>query len=316
MRLPAVFIACLLAFAATEARADAAAEALFRSGREAVERGDWPTACARFEESHRLEPAVGTVFNLANCREKLGQLATAWQRYREVRERLSEGDERVAVTDERIAALEPRLPKLTLERGASAAAARASVVRDGTELGAGSFGLALPVDPGKHTIIVRAPGHAERRYDIELKEAEQQRLVLEAGEAESATASAAPGQPNAPDEPQAATEGSPARTWGFVLGGVGIAGLVTGAVTGALVLSKKSVVESECVDKLCSQEGVEAGEDGKLFSTISTVSFIAGAALVATGATLILTANDGRETARVEVRGAPGVATLNLKGRF
>src|SRR6476646_7884960 len=107
MRLPAAaVVSCLLAFAAAEARADPAAEALFRSGREAVDRGDWQTACARFEESHRLEPAVGTVFNLANCREKLGQLASAWQRFREVKERLPPGDERSAVTDQRIAALE------------------------------------------------------------------------------------------------------------------------------------------------------------------------------------------------------------------
>ena len=304
--------ACLL-FAAGEARADPAAEALFRSGREAVERGDWATACARFEESHRLEPAVGTVFNLANCREKLGQLASAWQRFREVKERLPPGDERSAVTEQRITALEPRLPKLTLERAASAA--EGSVTRDGIELGSGSFGLALPVDPGKHVIVVRVPGRAERRYELELREAEQHKLVVEAGDpAASAARAAAP----APAEPAAAAAdgGSSARTWGFVVGGVGIAGIVTGAVTGALVLSKKSTVNSECDGKQCTAEGVEAGEDGKLFSTVSTVAFAVGVVGVAAGATLILIAKDGSETARVDVRAAPGVATLNLGGRF
>ena len=60
------------------------------------------------------------VFNLANCREKLGQLATAWQRFREVkRAAAARVTSASRVTEQRIAALEPRLPKLTLERGAS-----------------------------------------------------------------------------------------------------------------------------------------------------------------------------------------------------
>ncbi|HVJ22252.1 MAG TPA: hypothetical protein VM686_42895, partial [Polyangiaceae bacterium] len=145
--------------------------------------------------------------------------------------------------------------------------------------------------------------------------AEQHKLVVEAGDpAASAARAAAP----APAEPAAAAAdgGSSARTWGFVVGGVGIAGIVTGAVTGALVLSKKSTVNSECDGKQCTAEGVEAGEDGKLFSTVSTVAFAVGVVGVAAGATLILIAKDGSETARVDVRAAPGVATLNLGGRF
>src|SRR5262245_63210105 len=85
---------------------DAGAEALFRAGREAAEKGDYASACARFEESHRLEPAAGTVFNLADCYEKRGQVASAWQRYREVKERLPAGDERVTFAEGRIKALE------------------------------------------------------------------------------------------------------------------------------------------------------------------------------------------------------------------
>lgn len=310
MRFRALLLAALL-LAAREASADPAAEALFRAGRDAAAGGDWQTACARFEESLRIEPAVGTVFNLANCREQLGQVATAWQRFREAKDRLPQGDERIAVTEQRLAALEPRLPKLTLVRGSSAA--QGTVKRDGVELGDGSFGLALPVDPGKHLIVVQVPGRAERRYEVELAEGEHERLVVESGALE-APAGGEPGAPALP--PEASSSTSPARTWGFVLGGVGLAGIAVGAVTGAMVLGKKSDVERECDGKLCTAEGVEAGEDGRLYSTISTVAFAVGVAGVAAGATLILTASDGKETARVQVRALPGAAALSLGGRF
>jgi hypothetical protein len=56
----------------------AGAEALFEAGREALDKGDYEVACQRFEESNRLESAAGTILNLANCREQLGQLASAW----------------------------------------------------------------------------------------------------------------------------------------------------------------------------------------------------------------------------------------------
>ncbi|MFO0567610.1 MAG: hypothetical protein U0263_18270 [Polyangiaceae bacterium] len=51
-----------------------AAEALFNAGRDAVKAGDYPTACAKFRESNRLDPAPGTVLNLADCEEHLGHV--------------------------------------------------------------------------------------------------------------------------------------------------------------------------------------------------------------------------------------------------
>ena len=36
----------------------------------------------------RLDPAIGTVFNIADCEEKLGRLATSWTLFQEVVQRL------------------------------------------------------------------------------------------------------------------------------------------------------------------------------------------------------------------------------------
>src|SRR5687768_5789067 len=66
------------------ARDPAAAEALYRAGRDAAKKGDWEKACAQFAESQRLDPAPGTLLNLADCEERRGLIASAWTHYTEV----------------------------------------------------------------------------------------------------------------------------------------------------------------------------------------------------------------------------------------
>jgi hypothetical protein len=55
----------------------AAAEALFEQARAAMAAGSYDIACARFRDSDKLDPAVGTRFNLADCEERRGRVATA-----------------------------------------------------------------------------------------------------------------------------------------------------------------------------------------------------------------------------------------------
>ena len=95
-----------------QAQDSAAAEALFRSAREAAETGDWVTACDRFEESKRLEPAPGTVLNLARCREQLGQIASAWKSYMEASQRLPEADSRQEFARRKARELKPLIPEI------------------------------------------------------------------------------------------------------------------------------------------------------------------------------------------------------------
>src|SRR4051812_35827383 len=129
-------------------RDPSAADALFQSAKEAFDRGDLATACPRFAESQRLDPAPGTVLNLGACEEKRGHVAAAWQAFREAREALPAGDFRIAYADERIAALGPKVPRVVLRLHAPPAGTR--VFRDDMELGPSSAGVPLPMDPGPH----------------------------------------------------------------------------------------------------------------------------------------------------------------------
>src|SRR5690349_21597739 len=104
--------------------------------------GSYDIACARFRDSDKLDPAVGTRFNLADCEEKRGRVATAWSLFRGVLAELAEDDDRRPIAQERVKALEPRLPYLTMRRDqATPPGVRVRV--DGVELGEGSFGVAL-----------------------------------------------------------------------------------------------------------------------------------------------------------------------------
>ena len=56
----------------------AAAQSLFDEGRKLMTEGKFAQACPKLAESQKLDPGVGTQFNLADCYERLGQTASAW----------------------------------------------------------------------------------------------------------------------------------------------------------------------------------------------------------------------------------------------
>lgn len=287
------------------AKDPAAAEALFREGRALSDAGDIAGACAKFRESDRLDPAVGTTFNIADCEERLGRLARAWTLFDEVVQRLPPADKRRAVAQKRAAALEPRLPKLSVQLAASAPP-DTRVTRDGVELGAASLGTPLPVDPGEHVLRVSAPGYAEREVKVLVSEREIRQLEVEPGPAQSPVISAAP----LPKETVASTpsESGKSPLLGYVIGGVGVAGFITGAVAGVLTLQKKGVVNDHCDDdKRCDQTGLDAAASGKTLGIVTTIGLVTGVVGVGAGTYLILSAGSRED---------PTAASLALSGSF
>src|SRR4051812_25624340 len=98
-RLSAVLlgVGCvLLGSRAAFARDPAAGEALYRAAKESAKRGDWEKACAQFAESQRLDPAPGTLVNLADCEEHRGLVTSAWTHFTEVETQFKAGDARTA----------------------------------------------------------------------------------------------------------------------------------------------------------------------------------------------------------------------------
>src|SRR5262249_41997957 len=134
----------------------------------------------RFEESYRLDPALGTLFNLASCEEQRGRLAGAWEHYRRVLEALEPTDRRFAMVQTRFNELDARVPRLVVSLAPSAPK-DVEVARDGVRLTHGSFGVPLPLNPGEHELTVTAPGHDARSYRIVGVPKATTRLELDVG---------------------------------------------------------------------------------------------------------------------------------------
>jgi len=274
--------------AQTTARDPAAAEQHFKQGVAAAERGDWDAACASFQESHALDPAPGTLFRLADCEEHRGKLATAWTLFQDSAQRIGAADKRYPAVKARADALEARVPWLTVRLEPNTPR-EAVVKRDGVVLGLQSVGVALPVDPGEHEILVDAPGRAPRRYPFRMTEGEKSSMAVGVGPSTR--------RPTVVATPAVDTGAQTRRTVGFVVGGLGVAGLVAGGALTLALVGAHDTVEEHCTpDRRCDPEGLDAAERGPGLSTAATIATLAGAAALVAGATLVLTSGGSSRT--------------------
>ena len=116
------------------------ADTLFAEGRELLEKGKFPEACAKLARSAELSAAVGTLTNLGYCNEQIGKLRSAMNAYAEAETLATAvGDtKRAAFARERLAAVEPKAPKLVLRlvaaggAGPHAQAQRRADAQDGS----------------------------------------------------------------------------------------------------------------------------------------------------------------------------------------
>src|SRR5262249_25737250 len=146
------------AAADTSSEDQAAAEALYQEAAKLAKANRWPEAVARLEASQKLDPAVGTLMQLAWCYEKAGRSASAWSTYRDVPSLAKPDDKRAKQAEADAKRLEPTLARLLLEVAAENRAAAVEIRRDGTLLNAGAWGVAVPIDPGTHKIEATATG--------------------------------------------------------------------------------------------------------------------------------------------------------------
>lgn len=291
-----------------QAQADinARADDLFRKGRDEQDRGNCQKALEFFRESHALKPGRGTLLNMGLCEKKLGQIAKALMHFEELLPQLPSGDERRQIVRDALAEIKPKVPYLRIVLRADSPAGTV-VTYDNAELAPTMIGTDIPVDPGKHAIVVEAPGLPNRKYDIVMEEGKRQTLQVE------------PGVPSEskPIEPEQASSSNPQKTVGFVLGGVGIAGILTGVVTGAMAASANGEATEACPTRRgCSAETIETAERGKTLSVVNTITLAVGVVALGVSIPLIVTSKKSEPTAAAKVWFSPDGARLGLTGRF
>lgn len=137
---------------------------LFDEARALAKEGEYEEACPKFEQSHHLHPGIGTLFNLADCNERIGKAASARLQYLEVARLTREAGEtkREKVALDRAAALEPKLAKISLVVPEGAEDVEVRV--DGKIVSAEDLAKPMPLDRGAHVVTAsgkgRKPFHA------------------------------------------------------------------------------------------------------------------------------------------------------------
>ncbi len=293
MRWFSLFVGLVLTLlpAVALAQADQALQ-LFKEGREAMDSKDYNVACAKFEESHALDPRVGTLLNLGLCEESRGRLVRAlevWRMAAELGARLD--DPRKAEAASKAEALGARIPKLTLVMPADAPSGAVVRVELGTAparaLTRDELDKPVPVDPGKVTITVEVNGKRSTKV-VELAEGASEEVLLEVPSSD--------GTSTDPDPGAGAGGGGVDGLMiaGFVAGGVGIVGMVVGGVFGGIAKSKddesKALAPPDGCDESynCGAAGLALNDDAIQAATVSTALFIAGGVLTAVGVTLVV----------------------------
>jgi hypothetical protein len=322
--------------ALADGRDPAAADALFREARGLLKQKKYDLACPKLAESYRLDPAAGTLFNLAQCEEARGHVATAGERWQGLVDQLTSSgkltDERLKVARDHVASLAPKIPKLELKIKAGSPA-ETVVIRDGVELRGASLGTALPVDPGEHVVLVRAAYRRDVEKRVTLKEGESRSLELEPGP-EDGTRPVATANPSATAAPTSAPTTAPTTTGtsttstaptasmrrpiGYVVGGVGLASLVGAGITGVILMGDKSTVKDHCPAKdQCDATGLDASKSGKTLVPVNAVMWGVGLVGVGLGAYLVISGGASNEpSTSVGAASIPGGGELRLSRHF
>jgi hypothetical protein len=212
------------ALAQTSGEKAAAAQALFDEAMRLVKAGQSAEACPKLEESQRLDAGMATQFRLAECYEKVGKIASAWASFVAVADSAAVArlPEREAAARKRVEALAPRVPHLTLTvPPALATLDGLEVQRDGVLVARPLWGVPVPVDPGDHVVMARAPGKRPWEGRITAAETSAVGLTLVPLEDLPPAISLPPGPPLPPPRRSAA----PA----IVLGALAAAGVGVGA---------------------------------------------------------------------------------------
>ncbi len=126
-----------------------------------------------------------------------------------------------------------------------------------------------PTSPDRGAIEQRLTTLKRQKEERAAMEKQRWQLEQDRDKAEKERAAAA-----AADEPPRKRSIGP-----YIVGGVGVAGVLTGAIFGAMALGKESSGKDEPVQT----KAIDDRDTGKTFATVSNIGFVLGGALVAAG---------------------------------
>ena len=308
------------------------ADAAFKRGRELLKAGKYADACVEFEHSQKLDPALGTEFNIAQCSEQIGKLARALEMYRDLAARDTKED-RKKVVAESIPKLEARVPHLIAKITAPPAGFTLTyeAINSGLPPKPLEANKSIEIDFGEYELVARATGAPEWRQNIRI-DTEAKTTTVDVPMGAKPTIPTKVTEPVKPivktepvpddhhdvDEPPAKSK---RKLYGVVAMSVGGAALVTGVVFGAMASSKWSKAKDVCGGTTCTtqadlKKANDLADDARGKAKLSTIFVVVGTVSAATGVVLFVTAPKSESATRISAYPTESGGGLSVSGSF
>lgn len=289
----------LVAGLATTADAGPSADVLFDDGKRLLAKKDYARACAAFEESFKLDPAIGTQLNIGLCYEKWGKWPDAYRAYAEAARLAREAnDDRFSKIRVQLERSARNVARVVIKLPADADP-RVEVEIDGKRLDLAVVGDDITLDPGPHRIAARVPGKATVVEEIEVAIGDREVVELDVPRRERAPAKTPePAGPVAEPEPEPEAEQAPegpGRKRGRLVGGIALAVVGVGAVAASSYIALGARADYQKAEPLCpggmcsTPEAHATTNDARDRARQMTYVFAGGVALTALGTYLIVT---------------------------
>jgi len=318
-----------------DSKDEEAARSLFRDARKLASDGRFEEACPKFEESLKLDPGIGTRFNLADCWEHTGRLKQAQDAFLEVADSAHDKGQtdREEVARTRAHALDEKIPRLGIE--AKEMIQGLDVLLDGKSVDRTRWASGERLDPGPHDIEAKAPNKKSWSLHVEFAASADKVTIMvpklddeapkeaaspdaKAGAAEPAKE--APAEPVSKDKPPAANQTLKV----LLLSGAGAGVLLAGTGFAIYKLSNDNA-KGVCPSSTgCSADDVQRHsgyvDDAATGRAIGYLGLgLTSAALIGLGVVTITTSSRGDSAHGAAVSAAPlvgGAWGASVRGRF
>jgi hypothetical protein len=317
------------------------AERLFREGKKLMGEKKYAEACKAFEGSYRKDAAVTTLMNLADCREKNLQFATAWGYFLDVvrisRER-SDAAAFGAPATARAQKLESKLSYLIINVPAASHVEGLHITRNGVDVDEAEWNTDIPIDGGEYIIEGKAPGYEAWSTKIIVGPANDKksinvpsfraRPVTDVRDVQPPPDGGKPGTGGnitTPVGPERDTGGDGGKKTAIIVISGGAAVLVGGLAVGYLSMGKWRDAQDICgADRFCDNatqraEAEDIIKGAKTLGNVSTALVASGAIIGGAGTYLYIRARK-KSSEHASLRVTPVVsgeaAALVIGGHF
>jgi hypothetical protein len=273
--------------------------------------GKFSDALPLFQEVAQSTASPNAFLYIGYCESELGHDAVAYEAFTTAIDRSAQDATRYAETKEAATAelttLNARVARLVVS--VTDIPPELAVQLDGAPLEEKKLGSYLVLKPGAHHVEARGKDVEPITRDVDVAAGESKTIALTFHAPAKPEPVASPPPPPPAGDPKL-------RTYGFIAGGVGVAGLAVFAITGAMTKSTYDDLSKQCSAGCTDSAHKNDIDRGKTLQTTANVSLIIGGVGLAASGALLYLGYTGKHESNVTVAVAPGVAAVGYGGRF